>query len=90
MVRNLRTGPNWVPGIVAEVLGPITYLVDTDEGQCWKRHADQIKSWIPPIRLQAEPEVSEDTDVNLSPDNCNMFEPPTGNEPICSRQWRCY
>ena len=28
------TGVNWVPGIIAEVLGPITYLVDTDEGQC--------------------------------------------------------
>ena len=52
MVRNLRRGPTWVPGIVAEVLGPITYLVDTDEGQRWKRHADQIKSWISPIRLQ--------------------------------------
>ena len=29
-----------------EVLGPVTYIVETDDGHRWKRHADQIKSWI--------------------------------------------
>ncbi len=36
--------PDWIPGIIAEVLGPVTYVIETDEGQRWKRHADQIKS----------------------------------------------
>ena len=48
MARNLRPGPDWIPGTIAEVLGPVTYIIETDEGQRWKRHADQIKSWIAP------------------------------------------
>ena len=39
---NLRPGPNWIPGTVAEVLGPVTYTIETDAGQSWKRHTDQV------------------------------------------------
>jgi len=48
MARNLQPGPDWIPGTIAEVLGPVTYIIETDEGQRWKRHTDQIKSWIAP------------------------------------------
>ena len=47
MARNLRPGADWVPCTIVEVLGPFTYLVDTDQGQRWKRHADQLKTWLP-------------------------------------------
>ena len=30
--RNLRPGPEWVPSTILEVLGPVTYIVETDEG----------------------------------------------------------
>ena len=48
MVHNLWPGPGWVPGVIVEVLGSVTYLVKTNEGQRWKRHTDQTKSWIAP------------------------------------------
>ena len=56
-----RPGPDWIPGTIAEVLGPVTYIIETDEGQRWKRYADQIKSWIAPtstpsVEQTAEPE----------------------------------
>ena len=42
MVRNYRSGPDWIPGIVTKELGS-TILVCVENGQIWKRHIDQIK-----------------------------------------------
>ena len=48
MARNVRPGPNWVPATILEVLGPVTYLVETTEDrQLWKRHLDQLKELQP-------------------------------------------
>ena len=43
MARNVRPGPNWVPATILEVLGPVSYLIETDDRQIWKHHADQLK-----------------------------------------------
>ena len=48
MARNLRPGPDWIPAVVQRRLGPVTYLVNVESGQTWKRHADQLKSWSVP------------------------------------------
>ena len=40
MVRNYR-GDKWVPGIIIERKGQVTYLVKVGDKE-WKRHADQI------------------------------------------------
>ena len=42
LVKNFRLGPGWIPGTIAEQLGPITFAVTTDNGQLWKRHVDHI------------------------------------------------
>ena len=31
MVRNLRPGPGWIPGVIVERLGPVSYLVETSD-----------------------------------------------------------
>ncbi len=92
LVRNLHPGPDWIPGIIAEVLGPVTYVIETDEGQRWKRHADQIKNWIAPAP-QAElapaaenadddtPPLPQDPRVGHCPvESGTPVEPPTGLE----------
>ena len=43
MVRNLRDGPKWVPGVIIERTGPVSYLVEMSNGMIWKRHIDQIR-----------------------------------------------
>ena len=43
MVRNLRSGFDWVPGVIVERLGPVSYLVETEGQKLWKRHVDQLK-----------------------------------------------
>jgi len=44
MARNFRPGPMWLPGIISEQLGPLTYQVEMDEDWSWKRHNDQLRS----------------------------------------------
>ena len=46
MALNLRPGPDWIPCTVVDVLGPVTYIVETDQRLRWKRHTDQLKDWI--------------------------------------------
>ena len=45
MAKNLRPGAAWVPGVVAERLGPLTYLVQVSDGGLWKRHVDHLREW---------------------------------------------
>ena len=47
MARNLRPGPDWVSGVIVERLGPLSYLIETESHQYWKRHADQLKAVDP-------------------------------------------
>ena len=53
MVRNFRARAAWIPGVIAQQLGPVTYLVNVSEGRHWKRHVDHIKN------LQARPTENE-------------------------------
>ena len=40
-MRNLRSGPKWIPGVIVQKLGPVlTYTVQVDGG---KKHVDQIR-----------------------------------------------
>ena len=53
MARNCRSGAAWLPGVIVQQLGPLTYLVDVSEGRLWKRHVDHIKD------LHARPTENE-------------------------------
>ena len=43
MARNMHPGPNWVPAVVIERLGPLTYLVEMADHLLWKRHIDLLR-----------------------------------------------
>ena len=61
-VRNFREGPRWVRGVVLEILGPLTYLVQTLDGVQWKRHLDQIREGA----VVSEPDRMEDQDCEIA------------------------
>ena len=44
MARNYRSGPDWIPATVVSKLGPLSYLLETEDKQLWRRHIDQVKS----------------------------------------------
>ena len=84
MARNLRPGADWVPAVVVERLGPLTYLVETSDRLLWKRHIDLLRELCVRETREfesAEPEVAESegdplpdpgaTDTPMDPD------PPT-------------
>ena len=43
MARNMRSGLDWVPAVLIERLGPLTYLVETIDHLLWKRHIDLLR-----------------------------------------------
>ena len=42
LVRNYGGSPNWLPGTVKTVLGPMSYQVEFKDGRQCKRHLDQL------------------------------------------------
>ena len=69
MVKNTRPGPDWIPAVIAQQLGPVSFLVDVESGLRWKRHIDHIRELadLPMITPQANPQTSDDTDTFISP-----------------------
>ena len=46
MVRNLRpTGPKWIPGTIIKQTGPLSYIVQVEQGIEWKRHVDHLHEY---------------------------------------------
>ena len=54
MAKNLRPGAAWVPGVVVERVGPLTYLVQVDDGGLWKRHIDHLRERSGTLQEAAE------------------------------------
>uniref|UniRef100_A0A224YY41 RNA-directed DNA polymerase n=1 Tax=Rhipicephalus zambeziensis TaxID=60191 RepID=A0A224YY41_9ACAR len=57
-VRNYAPGPRWVPGSVAEVVGPLSYRVHTPDGQEQRRHVDQMRRRHVDSELAEQPQAS--------------------------------
>ena len=41
--RNFRDGPRWVQGVIADHVGPLSYLVRMPDGNLWRRHIDHLR-----------------------------------------------
>ena len=59
----MRPSPKWLPAIIIERLGPLTYLVDVNRNS-WKRHIDHRR-----IRTDAQSGsvTVESDEVQVSP-----------------------
>lgn len=42
--RNWREGPAWVRARVHDSLGPVSYLVELENGDLWRRHIDHLRT----------------------------------------------
>ena len=52
MAKNLRPGLDWVKAIIISKLGPLSYLVETENKLLWRRHIDHLKKHVYPRRLR--------------------------------------
>ena len=76
MVRNLRSGPNYIPGVIVERQGPLSYLVSIQDGVAWHRHVDHLKELGPQPGGEREPDSSAELDT---PPEESEFLPHAGS-----------
>ena len=71
MARNVRSGPDWVPAVIVEHLGPVSYLVETSDQLLWKRHVDLLRELCVQNRLRLTENSNSDEhgDIAESPDS---------------------
>ena len=43
LIKNYGSGPEWIPGVVADVKGSVNYRVLTGDGRLIHRHVDQVQ-----------------------------------------------
>lgn len=58
LIRNYSYGPKWIPGVVQDCSGPLSYTVSVGSGQVMKRHVDQVRSRLSDPELTVEKEVT--------------------------------
>lgn len=68
-MRNFRSDPTWIPGVIIDKLAPLTYLVKVQGGLTWRRHIDHIKSLGNNATVES---CNNDTDQES-----NDYYPPT-------------
>ena len=38
--KNFRQGPPWLPGVIKELTGPVSYTVEVEDGRIFRPHVD--------------------------------------------------
>lgn len=68
-IRNFGNGPKWLPGRVAEVTGPASYVVEVDGNKC-NRHVDQVRERVTvnTEELGSEREIVDNHETEVVPD----------------------
>ena len=82
MAKNYREGPQWMPGLVVDRKGPLSYVIQLDSGMLWRRHIDQLRLGPDHVvrggsgteTLAEEPLVIEDDDA-VTDDSHSALDP---------------
>ena len=69
MIHNFRDGDKWVSGKIVDQLGPVSYLIQCNSGELWRRHVDHIHDIIVSQELPPEPEQPNES---ILPDQNNV------------------
>ena len=62
-VQNFGTGQRWMPAVVQEVTGPVSFLVKLQDGRLMRRHQDHLRKRIPEDTNVERPVPEGITDV---------------------------
>ena len=68
--RDFRGSTKWVPGVVVQCTGPLTYMIQLDDKSLWKRHVDHLQS-----RVETQPNPSTLTATDDSESSDSPFIP---------------
>ena len=57
-VRNFSQGPMWIPGVVIQVRGPVSYTVELANGEQKRRHVDHLRPRVGLV-VEREPDWAD-------------------------------
>ena len=60
LVRNFAAGERWIPGQITEPVGPVSFLIELEDGRIFKRHQDHIRNRLASKELIDIPNNSSD------------------------------
>ncbi|XP_055905089.1 uncharacterized protein K02A2.6-like [Eupeodes corollae] len=58
-IRNYSKGPIWIPAEISKQMGPVSYLVRTDDGKTVCRHSDQLRHRSPETHNEPDPKQEQ-------------------------------
>ncbi|XP_060546945.1 uncharacterized protein K02A2.6-like [Pantherophis guttatus] len=74
--KNLSGNPLWVPATITQVTGPLSYRVQTTDGQHWKRHIDQLRGRLTRVERETQHNnQGEGKDTQVVPEWANTQTP---------------
>ena len=76
VARNYCRGPKWLPGVVAEVRGPLSYVIQMKGGALWRRHINQLQNGTE-THLSDNPPSSDADGEHAISDTTEASEPST-------------
>ena len=95
MVRNYRQGPKWVEGVLTKQIGPLTFLMQVDQGQILKHHVDQLQDIVDSPQSSIDTSPTETTSsmcddfLYPSPDE-DSTNPSTPSEVVLDNTQDCH
>ena len=95
LARNYAGSPQWLPGCVTSVLGPVSYEITLEDGRRWRRHQDQLQL-LKAIRTENSSDHDSDFDLDLPQETVDATESPSHSmdsglpeaEPVVRRSTR--
>ena len=78
MAKNLRSGADWIPATIVARLGPLSFLVETQDKLLWRRHVDHLKDRTIQHNSKPAPYQDPDPDDEYSGP---VFQPATEQPP---------
>lgn len=55
----------WISGVVLQSVGPLSYMIQLDDGTLWKRHVDHIRQRV--VKPPTSSSTSNSTETDTSP-----------------------
>ena len=55
----------WISGVVLQSVGPLSYMIQLDDGTLWKRHVDHIRQRV--VKPPTSSSTSDSTETDTSP-----------------------
>ena len=85
--KNFGNGPRWLPGILQEAKGPVSFTAELEDGRIIRRHSDhlRIRTDVPienrPVSREDLPMVADQEDEESEPLAVDSPDEPITPEP---------